>query len=176
MKEKQARHYQCEMDALVAQQQRMEAKHEEDLARLAREQSAKVGEIKAHYESQVAEREGEIEVLTREFERQSEHLHHEIFRMEERVQTTLSLARDMEHDINVLRNKNKALRARHAREKEDLEEQLKSTLDANEALEAKIDGLERNQAKGQAELTFFLDELSALSTAELLPSFDSQVQ
>ena len=36
MKEKQAEHYQCEVDNLVEQQRSLEESHEKDLARMAR--------------------------------------------------------------------------------------------------------------------------------------------
>merc|ERR1711934_1168047 len=108
------------MGNLVEQQRSLEESHEKDLARMAQDQSENVREITTYYESQLAEKESEIQQLSREFERQSDHLHQEIFGMEEKVQDTLSVAIDMEHDINVLRNKNAALKAKHKQEIQDM--------------------------------------------------------
>lgn len=174
MKEKQAEHYRCEVDNLVEQQRSLEESHEKDLARMAQDQSEKVREITTYYESQLAEKESEIQQLSREFERQSDHLHQEIFGMEEKVQDTLSVAIDMEHDINVLRNKNAALKAKHKQEIQDMHTRLTESLDVNEALASRIDGLLEERSKSQSELAGFLSELSNLSTADLLPGLSSQ--
>ena len=94
--------------------------------------------------------------------------------MEEKVQDTLSVAIDMEHDINVLRNKNAALKAKHKQEIQDMHTRLTESLDVNEALASRIDGLLEERSKSQSELAGFLSELSNLSTADLLPGLSSQ--
>jgi hypothetical protein len=152
MKKRQVSHYQSEIDSLVAEKERAQEAHIQDIANLDKNHSRRIVDLKGYYQVQLAEKESEIQLVSKDFEKQIEHLHQEIFRLEEDLQNTLVVAKEMEHDVNTVSRKYNAARERHSHEKEALDRSLKVAVREKDRLLDRIGKLESDHIQSQNEL------------------------
>jgi len=152
MKEKQAEHYQNKIDSLAAEKERLEEAHQVSLANLVKDHSRALLETKEHYQSEALEKENEIQLLTKAYEGQSDHLQREIFRLQDDLQATVLVAKDMEHDMNSVSKKYQAAKARLKEDKEEFERDLNGILKEKEKLETRIEEMEIDHRERMSEL------------------------